>query len=614
MERQAPAEGVEEVSEAGSKLYDLRGHASWHLLVATRASAVLRAPPDPLFSVERAAVVRGLQEAYERVAAEQLPFPGRPPFGPFSAWLFACVPLPFTRRGRDAPWPYVPDRAMLALRLAAARGGLLPVPAPESDAASLSVASEGAASGGGAQGDSSSVANARAAISTDDAPFEYPLVSELEVPFSQDAFDHLREEDLDVRRLREGLLVELPAQAKVRGAARANANCLRQWGDRAAESLRRIAPTLGAERAALDEAHAMLRATQRMAADRRARADELASQLAHLRDNGPRVWDNLLAPRLDAVCRTMAAAVVAGVERLRSMRREDERGGEEEEKDLVRMEEADEGRTWVLTVRGQSVSVRASHGRKLCHLYRMHSAACDPEARHLAASLFVMLRRYQDVMGDNAETGQAHAAVPETGFAAMRALLGVEMESFASPLNCYFARFCSAHVDVDAPFGSLGSFYSFCPTEGMFEANPPFTTSDFKRTAEHILALLERADRAGRALGFVVVVPDWKDPEPYGMQLMGGSRFLPCPEADFVIPPYQHSFVVGAQHSRGASRYYLVNHGMRYFVLQTPHVAGPHAATPARLASLRQALTASPQPHDPRQAPHAGPPPPPGWR
>ena len=32
-------------------------------------------------------------------------------------------------------------------------------------------------------------------------------------------------------------------------------------------------------------------------------------------------------------------------------------------------------------------------------------------------------------------------------------------ELFASPLNCRFPRFCSAALDADAPFGSLGSFF-----------------------------------------------------------------------------------------------------------------------------------------------------------
>lgn len=56
----------------------------------------------------------------------------------------------------------------------------------------------------------------------------------------------------------------------------------------------------------------------------------------------------------------------------------------------------------------------------------------------------------------------------------LRSCLGCSAECFASPLNARTAPFCSAFVDVDAPFGSLGSFLATSPTEGSYEANPPF--------------------------------------------------------------------------------------------------------------------------------------------
>ena len=51
------------------------------------------------------------------------------------------------------------------------------------------------------------------------------------------------------------------------------------------------------------------------------------------------------------------------------------------------------------------------------------------------------------------------------------------MECFASPLNCYCPRFCSAFPDTDSVFGSVGSFFDFEFVEGSFEANPPFVVS-----------------------------------------------------------------------------------------------------------------------------------------
>jgi hypothetical protein len=41
------------------------------------------------------------------------------------------------------------------------------------------------------------------------------------------------------------------------------------------------------------------------------------------------------------------------------------------------------------------------------------------------------------------------ASIPAAGFTALRDHFGVEMELFASPLNCYHGSFCSAYADVD---------------------------------------------------------------------------------------------------------------------------------------------------------------------
>lgn len=79
-------------------------------------------------------------------------------------------------------------------------------------------------------------------------------------------------------------------------------------------------------------------------------------------------------------------------------------------------------------------------------------------------------------------------------------MLGVNFECFASPLNCRYDRFCSAFADVDFPFGSIGSFFHFSPTDGSFEANPPFVPDVILAAVRHAEALLER-----RALTDIVV-------------------------------------------------------------------------------------------------------------
>ena len=74
------------------------------------------------------------------------------------------------------------------------------------------------------------------------------------------------------------------------------------------------------------------------------------------------------------------------------------------------------------------------------------------------------------------------------------------IECFASPLNCYYPRFCSAFADVDAPFGSLGSFFDFSPTRGTFEANPPFEPAIVTSMLDRMSQLLARADLAAQPL------------------------------------------------------------------------------------------------------------------
>ena len=59
-------------------------------------------------------------------------------------------------------------------------------------------------------------------------------------------------------------------------------------------------------------------------------------------------------------------------------------------------------------------------------------------------------------------------------FEVLSSRLGVSTECFASPLNARWSRHCSGVPSLDAPFGSLGSFFDLDPTEGGFEANPPF--------------------------------------------------------------------------------------------------------------------------------------------
>ena len=60
--------------------------------------------------------------------------------------------------------------------------------------------------------------------------------------------------------------------------------------------------------------------------------------------------------------------------------------------------------------------------------------------------------------------GGFQCALPAAVFTCLQKQWGVDIEAFASPLNATLGanHFCSAFPDVDAPFGSRGSFFDLC--------------------------------------------------------------------------------------------------------------------------------------------------------
>jgi phosphorylated CTD-interacting factor 1 len=106
--------------------------------------------------------------------------------------------------------------------------------------------------------------------------------------------------------------------------------------------------------------------------------------------------------------------------------------------------------------------------------------------------------------------GGHHAALHGAVFDVLKyGPLRVEAELFASPLNCRYDVFCSAHADVDAPFGSLGSFFAFEPKDGSFEVNPPFESDVVLAVARRLERLLKDAEARNDALSFTVITPYW---------------------------------------------------------------------------------------------------------
>ena len=217
------------------------------------------------------------------------------------------------------------------------------------------------------------------------------------------------------------------------------------------------------------------------------------------------------------------------------------------------------------------VELRAEHFQKLARLWHSRrraagAAAAETEkdaaeieggafcetdvcgdARFLRAAFACAARVVAAQGGMHRVAGGHHAALHGEVFDVLKyGSLRVEAELFASPLNCRYDVFCSAHADVDAPFGSLGSFFAFAPRDGSFEVNPPFVSALVARVAARLESLLADAEARGAALSFPVITPHW--PRRAAWEALAGSAFRVRPP--LVIAARDHGYVDGAQHCR----------------------------------------------------------------
>jgi hypothetical protein len=151
-------------------------------------------------------------------------------------------------------------------------------------------------------------------------------------------------------------------------------------------------------------------------------------------------------------------------------------------------------------------------------------------------------------------------AFPDAGFNWLRENVGVKIECFASPLNCWNQRICSVAIDTDIYFGSLGNFFLFDGNRsignlteddvglslgGSFEANPPFVESIMNSMAKRIEYVLSNYSNV--PFSFSVIVPAWTDCE--GIDIMTNSKFLrPKPKFVLKLEKKEHDYRPGMQH------------------------------------------------------------------
>eukprot|EP00961_Rhodomonas_salina_P223520 3022460-Rhodomonas_salina.1 len=188
--------------------------------------------------------------------------------------------------------------------------------------------------------------------------------------------------------------------------------------------------------------------------------------------------------------------------------------------------------------------ISREHFKKLSILFQRNSTSSKEEQQQqeqqLHEAIFCLLARYEALAGHGYQ-----AALCGDGFDVLLDKFRCVAECFASPLNCRYSRFCSAFPDVDGPFGSWGSFFadSFQPTQGAFEANPPFVPEIMLAMASKMELLLASAEGP---LTFVVIVPAWKQIPAW--RALESSKFLQVPPE--IISASAHGFCDGAQHQR----------------------------------------------------------------
>ncbi|KAI9996121.1 hypothetical protein PInf_013302 [Phytophthora infestans] len=198
------------------------------------------------------------------------------------------------------------------------------------------------------------------------------------------------------------------------------------------------------------------------------------------------------------------------------------------------------------------------------------------DQQQLECALFCLLLRYESLDG-----GGFQAALNEECFDVLLKEFDCKMECFASPLNCRYSRFCSAFLDTDFAFGSVGSFFDFSPRSGCFEANPPFIPKVIKRMADHMTALLNAADGP---LAFIVIIPAWQETE--GWQQLNASRFN---QRHLLIPQKQHGYCEGKQQIR-KTRWRIASFDTSVFFWQNSKACNKWPVTEKKLEGLKQAF------------------------
>jgi phosphorylated CTD-interacting factor 1 len=190
--------------------------------------------------------------------------------------------------------------------------------------------------------------------------------------------------------------------------------------------------------------------------------------------------------------------------------------------------------------------------------------------------MYILLSQYHSLLGHGFQ-----AALNEHSFRVLLEHFDVKFECFASPLNSTCSTFSSVFPLNDAHFGSVGNFFALKPTEGSFEANPPFIPELMLAMFTHISSLLTASTGP---MSYVVIVPGWED-DPAWIAL-SKSKFL---RRRWIVAATDHGYCDGAQHQR-QDRYRESPYDTGVFILQNDQGARRWPSGPEVEAALRVAM------------------------
>lgn len=222
-----------------------------------------------------------------------------------------------------------------------------------------------------------------------------------------------------------------------------------------------------------------------------------------------------------------------------------------------------------------SAKVTKAHYEKLKLMSKIR-LGYDFNEEQFLADAFCVLVRYGALLGSGLQ-----AACPAQAFDVLARDFGVSWECFASPLNAHWPNYCSAFYDVDAAFGSVGSFFDFYPTEGCFQANPPFEPQLVDETVRHMLHLL---DNAKGPLMFIFLIPSWKHAGEF-------EKLKSCSYLSHMLQlkEMEHVYFSGSQH-RDTQLYRLASFNATLYFLQNSEAHIQYPVTEEKLARLKAAF------------------------